>query len=155
MPVSVDFVRQLNRDQGITGVVSVQTDEDLLNWGFDWPQMERLLRRGGIEASRRVPIVDFSEGALANGLPEAVAAVAALRRAGHPTYVHCTAGINRSPTVAIGYLVAHEGFPLDQAWHWLHQRRAVMPLRQALERWLAEADLAERQQPPQARKAKE
>jgi hypothetical protein len=136
MPDSDEFVRSLRADCGVTGVVSFQTDLDLRAMGVSWREMESMLRRGGIGSISRAPIVDFDEAALASELPRGIDAVHRLRAAGHATYLHCTAGLNRSPTVAIGYLVAIHGMTLDQAWEAVSSRRRVLPLRGALERWL-------------------
>jgi protein-tyrosine phosphatase len=138
MPDSVEFVRSLRYECGVTGVVSVQTDFDLRAMGTNWPAMVALLRSGDVAEAVRVPITDFDEQALAGSLQAAVDAVRRMRGAGHETYVHCTAGLNRSPTVAIGYLVADLGMSLEQAWSEVASRRRVLPIRGALDRWLAE-----------------
>jgi atypical dual specificity phosphatase len=36
-----------------------------------------------------------------------------------PTYVHCLAGMERSPTVCIAYLCAHQGLELWEALNWV------------------------------------
>lgn len=137
MPDSVEFVRSLRHECGVTGVVSVQTDFDLRAMGTSWPDMVALLRRGDITEAVRVPITDFDERALAEELQAAIDAVRSLRGAGHETYIHCTAGLNRSPTVAIGYLVSDLGMSLEQAWSEVTSRRRVLPIRGALDRWIA------------------
>lgn len=134
-PSSPERIRTL-RARGITGLISVQTDEDLGELGMSWPLMWRFLMAQGI-SSQRLPIVDFDERALSRGLPEAVAAVHEMRSGGHPTYVHCTAGINRSPTVAIAYLMRHHDLELEAAWTRVTERRPSVPNRPALTRWHA------------------
>ena len=47
---------------------------------------------------------DFCADGLRKGLPEAAAALDHHLREGHVVYCHCTAGMGRSPGVAIGYL---------------------------------------------------
>lgn len=132
-PDSPERIRSL-RERSITGLVSVQTDEDLTDIGMSWPLLWRFLMAQGISA-QRLPIVDFDERALTRGLPDAVAAVHEMRNGGHVTYLHCTAGINRSPTVAIAYLVQHHGLDLDTAWRQVTERRPSVPNRFALDRW--------------------
>ena len=39
----------------------------------------------------------------------------ALLRNGRTVYLHCTEGINRAPSVALAYLVRHEGLEVDEA----------------------------------------
>ena len=125
----------LLRQNGITGLVSVQTDRDLQSVGVPWPLMWNFLMAQGIAAHRH-PIVDFDETALVRGLNPAVAAVQEMRAGNRITYLHCTAGVNRSPTVAIGWLVVHGGMSLEAAWQQVTERRPSAPHRSALERWL-------------------
>jgi atypical dual specificity phosphatase len=57
--------------------------------------------------------------------PEQIAAaVAALRKnlsQGMPSYVHCLAGMERSPSICIAYLCRHENMPLWEAVQWVKQ----------------------------------
>ena len=100
--------------QGVTAVLSLQTDDDLTNAGLRWEQLQQWYASAGI-TPRRVPIRDYSVEDLAAKLDDAVNELAALLAAGHRVCLHCTAGINRSPTVAIAYLVKMQGMPLAEA----------------------------------------
>lgn len=133
-PASPEFVTTLAVDVGITGLVSVQTDEDLADLGVNWPATERYLRSQNITV-HRVPIRDFDARALEQGLEAAVVAVNFLRATGCRTYIHCTAGINRSPSVAIAYLIAHQEMSFDDAWEQVTSRRPSSPVKKALKRW--------------------
>jgi hypothetical protein len=136
MPATPRFVRSLHHNLEVTGIVSLQTNVDLLTLGFDWKQMAKMLREGGISAVERVPVPDFDERSLALALDAAVAAIHRLRdEQGLTVYVHCTAGVNRSPTAVIAYLEQHGGFSLDEAWDEVHRKRRVLPHRSALELW--------------------
>jgi atypical dual specificity phosphatase len=57
--------------------------------------------------------------------PEQIAAaVAALRdnlSQGLPSYVHCLAGMERSPSICVAYLCRHENMPLWEAVQWVKQ----------------------------------
>jgi atypical dual specificity phosphatase len=57
--------------------------------------------------------------------PEQIAtAVAALHHnlsLGLPSYVHCLAGMERSPSICIAYLCRHENMPLWEAVQWVKQ----------------------------------
>lgn len=130
-PERVASLRKVN----ITGLVSVQTDNDLISVGVPWQLMWKFLMAQGIAAHRH-PISDFDELALARGLTPAVAAVQEMLSSGRITYLHCTAGINRSPTVAIAWLVRHGGMDVETAWTQVVERRPSAPHRAALERWL-------------------
>jgi protein-tyrosine phosphatase len=44
--------------------------------------------------------------------------------------------MNRSPTVAIAYLIEHGELDPKAAWDHVHAQRQVMPLRGALQAWL-------------------
>ena len=87
--------------------------------------------------AQRVIITDFDDRSLLDGLDEAVGAVNDMISSGHATYLHCTAGVNRSPTTAIAWLVRHGGLPLDAAWDQVTSRRRCMPNRKVLQEWLA------------------
>lgn len=133
-PNSPDRIRAV-RTAGVVSLVSVQTDWDLNAMGMDWPLLWRFMMAQGISA-QRLPIDDFDERALANGLPKVIEAVAGSHAQGRGTYLHCTAGVNRSPTAAIAYLITG-GMDFDAAWEQVTSRRACAPNRPAIERWLA------------------
>jgi len=99
---------------GVTAVLNLQTDADFGCWGICWHVLEAAYRDAQIEV-RRAPIRDFDPEALRQGLPDCVDALDELVRAGHTVYVHCSAGINRSPTTVIAYLHWVEGRDLDEA----------------------------------------
>ena len=132
-PSSPERILKL-KQTGISGLVSVQTDGDLEACGMAWPLMWRFLMTQGINATR-LPITDFDDKALLLGITQAVDAVAGTLSEGRSGYLHCTAGINRSPTVAIGYLARYGGLSLDAAWDQVCTRRKCMPNRTVLQRW--------------------
>lgn len=99
---------------GVSAVLCLQTDDDLAQWGFRWSQVEAWHMQQGIVA-RRLPIPDFSPEAIVAHLDEALAALGALLKDGHTVYLHCSAGINRSPTIAVAHLVRTEGIPVAAA----------------------------------------
>lgn len=135
-PKTPEFIRHLAAEVGVRSLVSVQTDADLTSIGMSWPLMWDFLMRSGINPTR-VAIVDFNDDALRNGLEKAVASVQNAKKSGKIVYLHCTAGVNRSPSVAIGWMVLHGGFDLDTAWAQVTNRRRVVPNRRAIEGWLA------------------
>ena len=89
--------------RGISAVLSLLTDDDLAALGLSWIRLQEWYRAAGIEA-HRLPIEDWSAQALIARLDEAVQALDRLLAVGHTVYLHCTAGVNRSPSVALGYL---------------------------------------------------
>lgn len=138
-PSSPELIQRLNRELSITGLVSVQTDGDIKSLGLTWKLLWRFLLTNNINVAR-VPIEDFNDKALTAGLSEAVDAVNNLMNAGHITYLHCTAGVNRSPTVAIAWLVRDKGMTLDDAWRQVVSRRQSAPNRPVLDRWVETLD---------------
>lgn len=134
-PNDPEFIRALKEVHGLTGLVNLQTDADLESMGMAWPLMWRFLMSVGISA-QRVIITDFDDRSLLTGLDEAADAVNDMICGGHPTYLHCTAGVNRSPTTAIAWLIRHGGMGLDAAWDQVTSRRRCMPNRKVLQDWL-------------------
>lgn len=116
----------------VTAVLSLQTDDDLTKEGLRWKRLEHWYSSAGIEA-RRVPIDDNSPEAVIAKLDEAVTSLSTLLDQGHTVYLHCSAGVNRSPTIAIAYLVKAEGLSVDEALGLVTNARFnVQPYRQAL-----------------------
>ena len=101
-PLTPADVAALGR-RGVTAVLSLQTDADLDASGLTWAQCEEWYSGAGI-AARRVPIEDWSAQAVVARMDAAVGELHLLVEAGHTVYLHCTAGVNRSPSVALGYL---------------------------------------------------
>jgi protein-tyrosine phosphatase len=132
-PHAPDQIQRL-RSAGCRAVVNLQSDDDLRSRGLDWPILWQLYLREGITPTR-VPILDFEPVDLARHLDAAVAAVAEHVAAGRKTYVHCNAGMNRSPSVVIAYVARHRDLTLRQATLWLTDRHVAMPYPEVLEGW--------------------
>ncbi len=120
-PATEAEVQILHR-RGITAVLSLQTDGDLAAMGVPGHTIQEWYRRAGIEG-RRVPIEDWSAQAVITHLEDAVKALTDLLAAGHTVYLHCTAGVNRSPSVALGYLCRVRGESLGKALARLRRAR--------------------------------
>ena len=102
-PMTANDLKQIQAETGVTAVLSVQHDDCLQYWRIDYPTMRRAgIRLGMIMA--RCPIRDFDIEDMRRRLPEAITCLARLLDAGHKVYVHCTAGLGRSPLVTLGYL---------------------------------------------------
>jgi len=65
-------------------------------------------------------------------LYSAIQALSELLAEGHTVYLHCTAGIGRAPTVAIGYLHTCLGWEWDEAVAHVKQARQCAPHVEAL-----------------------
>ena len=85
----------------------------------------------GIEL-RRVPVRDFDHDDLQRHLPECVRVLRELIDDGHTVYVHCTAGIGRSPSVVVAYLHWVEHQRLQEAFDHVNSCRPCSPDLQAI-----------------------
>lgn len=118
---------------GVTAVLCLQTDDDLAQYGLIWSQIEEWYAQRRL-ITRRVPVLDFSPDAIVAHLEEALDALAALLDDGHTVFVHCSAGVNRSPTIVIAHLVRAEGLsPADALDAVASVRPSVQPYQQALD----------------------
>ena len=122
---------------GITAVLNVQSDIDFRDRAIHWELFWKFYVARGIHVVRHA-IRDFDSADLYARLPSAVSALNGLIDSGHSVYLHCTAGVNRSPTVAIAWLVTHRGHSLEEAVeHFLSIRRVAVPDLGVLRRYAA------------------
>jgi protein-tyrosine phosphatase len=119
------------RAANITAILSLQTNDDLRDRGVHWE--ERSARAAGM-GFRNVPVTDFDSADLQRKLPECVSALNEMLRARHSVYVHCTAGVSRSPTVVAAYLHWCLDWPLKEAVSHLRETRACSPNSEAISR---------------------
>ena len=123
-PSDLDALRVETR---VSAVLSLQHDDCLEKQEIDYPGLVRHGRRLGLTMARW-PLRDFDPADQQRGLPAAVRGLWDLLRQGHRVYVHCTAGINRSPLVVLAYLTLVEGMSLEEAITLLlHARPEVCP----------------------------
>jgi len=130
-PEEHDFA-WLAATHGVRGVVNLQDDFDLAAKRLTHGALETAAAASGI-AFIRLPVADGDTAGLVLRLPALVAALAESIRLHGPTYLHCNAGINRAPTVAIAYLHVHHGLPLVDAVRQVKARRSCLPYVSALE----------------------
>jgi protein-tyrosine phosphatase len=126
-----DDAAWLKADLGVGAVICLQDDGDLAS-----KQLRLSELRSGYAAHdidfRYTPVTDGDTDGLAAALEHIVALLRELIHAGKRVYVHCSAGMNRAPTVAIAYLHVHEGMSLDQAFDFVKRRRLCVPYMSAL-----------------------
>ena len=120
------------KSAGITAVLNVQSDDDLHYLDIDWPDLHARYFALGMEV-RRVPIQDFNADELRNELPQAVQVLTELLEAGHTVFVHCSAGVNRSPSVIICYLHWVQGWNLEEAEDQVRRCRSCSPVMEAIQ----------------------
>jgi len=120
---------------GVGAVLSLQSDSDLSRTGLSWAALWRLQVEKGLEVHRH-SIIDFNPRDLIEKLEEAVDILEGLATRHERVYVHCTAGVNRSPTVCIAWLFMRRGRTVDEAKEEVLRRRTVArPYSQVL-KWL-------------------
>jgi protein-tyrosine phosphatase len=130
-PTTVEDIDDLRHEAGITAVLSLQTAEDFAYYAIDWNELGARYRELNIEV-RRVPVLDFNPGDLRRNLPECTRTLDELLRTGHVVYVHCNAGVNRSPTTVIAYLHWIERWDLGAAVEHVRDRRLCDPYVEAI-----------------------
>ena len=127
----VDQLRRL----GITAVLSLQSDSDLSRTGLSWAALWRLQVERGLEV-HRYSIVDFNPQDLIEKLEGAVDLLEELANRHERVFVHCTAGVNRSPTVCIAWLFMRRSRSVDAAMDEVMRRRTVAQPYPKVIRWL-------------------
>jgi protein-tyrosine phosphatase len=122
----------LKQNYAITAVHNLQDDEDLRINGLDPHRLS-----AEYEANRirfvRTPIQDGSADAMAQRLAVALADLRALMDDNERVYLHCNAGMNRAPTLAIAFLRAYRGMSLEEAMQHVKRRRPCGPFMTVLE----------------------
>jgi len=131
-PESIQDIEVLQKILAITAILNLQTNEDMAIVKLNWQPLESHYKTCAVSLSR-MPIEE-EQAVLREKLLECVDALVQLLAAGHTVYLHCTAGIGRSPTVAIGYLHCHLGWQLDDAVRYVKQLRQCSPHVEALRR---------------------
>lgn len=121
--------------QLISTVLSLQTDEDLAVYGIQIKKLLKAYQAADIEL-RRVPIPDFDKESLVANLPLCVSELEeALKPEWARVYLHCTAGLNRSPTVAAAYLIRSGNMSAKEAYDYVTARRHCSPSLELLEKY--------------------
>ncbi|MFP3902716.1 MAG: dual specificity protein phosphatase family protein [Armatimonadota bacterium] len=113
-PQDASDIDTIAGETGATAVLNVQHPEGIE--AMDVP-LEQIRRRARANRLKYVhsPMRDFDPQNQRETLPDAIRALSGLLQQDHSAYVHCTAGVNRSPLVVLGYLVFVEGMKKGQA----------------------------------------
>jgi len=122
----------LRENFAVSAVHNLQDDEDLRLNSLDIAAMRETYGRHGIKLVR-TPIQDGSADAMRERLEVALEDLRALVASHRPVYLHCNAGLNRAPTLAIAYLRACRKMSLDEALAHVKRRRSCGPFMTVLE----------------------
>jgi protein-tyrosine phosphatase len=125
------------RQMGITAVISLQSDHDISKYKIPLKKLLKACSEAEIEY-RRIPTVDFDQDALLDNLPKAIIELEdALAPRWAKAYVHCTAGINRGPTLAAAYFIKIWGLSAQEAYDYVTARRHCSPYMPILQKYEA------------------
>ncbi len=122
-PEDVRFLEEMN----ISTVLSLQSDQDIAGYSIPTERLLQAYTSAKIQY-RRVAIPDFDTQALSTMLAGAVEELeTALKPSGARVYAHCTAGINRSPTLAAAYLIKNKRLSARKACEYVMNQRQCSP----------------------------
>ncbi len=125
-PRGVDEINHMVSEARISAILSLLTDQDLERFGVDGLHIQSHCFRRGIEL-HRMPVKDGDSEDLREKLPDCVLRLDRLLASGHTVYLHCAAGIERSPSVAIAYFNWCMGYSLEEATAFVKDRRGCSP----------------------------
>lgn len=127
-PADCEWLRGL----GVTDVLCLQDDADLGRKGLEPAELRRAYERAAL-GFHRVPVADGDAQTLLARLDATVDWLARCIEGGGEVYVHCNAGLNRAPTVAVAYLHVRHGLALHEARDLVKSLRPCVPYMRALE----------------------
>ncbi|NXC54477.1 DUS5 phosphatase, partial [Aleadryas rufinucha] len=73
-----------------------------------------------------IPVEDSHTADISSHFQEAIDFIDYVRRTGGKILVHCEAGISRSPTICMAYLMKTKKLRLDEAFDYIKQRRSLI-----------------------------
>uniref|UniRef100_A0A8C6ZKC6 Dual specificity protein phosphatase n=1 Tax=Nothoprocta perdicaria TaxID=30464 RepID=A0A8C6ZKC6_NOTPE len=73
-----------------------------------------------------IPVEDSHAADISSHFQEAIDFIDCVRRAGGKILVHCEAGISRSPTICMAYLMKTKRLRLEEAFDYVKQRRSLI-----------------------------
>lgn len=121
-PMNRDDIETIRAHTGATALLSLQTDACRSVFGIDYDAFRAYGEEHEL-AMVNAPMLDFDPPDQRRNLPRAVSCLRELLTAGHRVYMHCTAGYNRAPLAALGYLTFVEMQSTDEAMALLHRCR--------------------------------
>ncbi|XP_018418073.1 PREDICTED: dual specificity protein phosphatase 5 [Nanorana parkeri] len=73
-----------------------------------------------------IPVEDNHTTDISSHFQEAIDFIDTVRLSGGRVLVHCEAGISRSPTICMAYLMKTKRIPLEEAFEYIKQRRSLI-----------------------------
>ena len=131
-----DDIEWLRDAHGIDAVLSLQDDIDLTYKSIDLASLEAAYARAGV-VWRRIGVTDGEPEDLGRQLGQILDALRTLLDAHRCVFVHCNAGFNRAPSVAIAFLHVERGFSIEDAHEFVRSRRPCAPYLSALRRFFS------------------
>lgn len=108
--------------KNVRAVLSLQSKKDLKAFSIDPEQLRSLYNKHGIRAYN-IEILDMKLKDFVDRSQQAVRLLRQLVETYGTVYVHCTAGIYRSPQLVVLYLVQFEELSVEQAISFVKSRR--------------------------------
>ena len=133
----IEDVPWLRQTFGISAVLNLQDAEDLNLKGLDIAALQSAYRTNQMTFFR-TPVADYDCDSLAEALPQALELLQASLQSGKRVFLHCNAGCNRAPTVAIAYLHVYHALSLAQARDFFKARRPCGPYMNVLYRYFGQ-----------------
>ena len=75
---------------------------------------------------KSIPVEDNHKADISSWFNEAIEFIDSVRNKGGRVFVHCQAGISRSATICLAYLIQSRRVRLDEAFDFVKQRRGVI-----------------------------
>lgn len=121
-PMGLDDIERILGETKASAILSLQSDACRGAFAIDYETHRAYGEAAGV-AMINAPMLDFDPPDQRRNLPAAVRALTSLLAGGHRVYVHCTAGINRSPLVLLGYLAFVETMDAGKALTFIREAR--------------------------------
>ena len=134
-----DDIAWLREEHRVTAIHSLQDNEDLKLNGLSLAAIEAACRASHLRFVR-TPIPDSGADAMALHLQAALAALRELIAGRERVFLHCNAGMNRAPTLAIAYLRAARGMSLNEALAHVKRLHTCGPYMTVLEDYFGPRD---------------
>nr|QKY15167.1 phosphoglucan phosphatase (LSF) chloroplastic [Polytomella parva] len=134
-PRNRDDVKQMREEIRVDTIINLQQDKDLAYWNVSLKDIESECGVQSINFIRK-PAQDFDPHSLRKVIPGAAASLHQALRRGERVYVHCTAGLGRSPALCIAYMFwsapSRPLSSLNESYDALTRQRPCGPNRDAI-----------------------